>query len=345
MTLSATSLSHFLGDSLIEPSSPTYDQELSVVKQLWNKATVSHIVLLTGYAYEATDDNSDQAKELVVAAGKAHIKNFNGGDTLCRRFAAAAVIDLMKGYNGPTPVAAALAARAAAVGGLRPSVPDLGPVSEASVARLAEQMRRISFDSLSVQPFPPGKSGELPADNPNAITSAAVRAVAQEQRNMVRAAATNLEKRLDDLERLARRNSEEIDLLWWALDPFSDYIDEWSAGGNEATVPAALEVGRRLLVDPPPRGIPRVLHEALVRAGADPAEQLTLRDVVDQVPSDALADERLSGGVDGWAVPVLSCLQRRRDGEDAGDRSDSIASRLEWAVQLVADMSLTRVSL
>ena len=337
-----TLLPKLLGNALIEPSGPDYPLERKVVAELRKRLRTSQAVGLVGFAYDV-EDAAGTAKALVTEVGEAHMSSFNAGDNLSRRFAAAAVMDLMQGYNGPASTAAALAARAAAITELSPVVADLGPVAVAALSRLADAMRTVSFESLGVQPFPPGKSGELPAEDATAVTSSVLRTVVQEQRGAVRNAAVNTEKRLGRLELLTRRNSEEIDLLWWALDPFSDYVDEWSQAGHSATLAAALEVRRRLLIDPPPRGTRRVLAEALTKAGVDPRQQQSLHTVIAAAPEQMLSDSLLTGSDASWATPVLSSIRQRPNSGDAVGGGVT-ASLLDWASQLVADLSLERVT-
>jgi hypothetical protein len=342
MTLAETQLSSLLGNALIEPSGPGYEQERKVVEQLRNSLTISQAVLLVGYAHGVAE-TSEPARALVTEAGEAHMSPFNAGENLNRRFAAAAVIDLVQSYRGLSPVAAALAATALSRIELSPVVDELQPIVAASLARLAENRRAVSFDPLSVQPFPPSRSGELPPEGAEQVTSTALREAVQGERNAIRGAANNADKRIRQLERISLRNSEEIDLLWWTLDPFSDHLAGWSQAKQPATLVAALEVGRRLLIDPPPRGTRRVLTEALNKAGVDPDDQLTLASVVAEVPAPALSDPQVRSSNLSWATPVLSWIRHQADGGDAPSGGEVAASRLDWATQLVADLSLTRV--
>lgn len=339
-------LPNLLGGVLLKPSGPAYEQERQVVAKIQAGLTPAEAVGLVGYAHGLPDTPAGM-KGRVAAAGEALMDNWNEGDLISRRFAACAAIQLLENNNGKPSVAAALSAEAARLTGLPSVVLQLPQIGTAALARLAEGRRAVSLaEPPLVQPFPGrGKASELPPEDATTISSTALRGYLQSQRNAVRNAATAVETRVLKLEKLAERNSEEIDLLWWTLNPYSDYLPSWNGSGDGATLVAALELSQRLLLDPPPRGTDCVLADALNKAGTAPDQQVTLDSVVQSLSAGALADPRLAGSVTAWATPVLSTLRQRREEHSATPAANGnrTAGRVRWALQLINDLSLKRV--
>jgi len=346
MGLVEEQLPDLLGDALLKPSGSDYGQERRTVAKIRDGLTRSEAVALVGYAH-GLQDGTDAIRDRIVAAGQASMDDWNDGDLLRRRFAACAALQLLENHRSGVSVAAALSTAAARLTALAPAVPQLPQAGTDALVRLSDWSRTVSFaDPPSVQPFPThAKASELPPESDEGVTSTSLRRYVQAHRKSVRTAASATRTRILRLEKLAQRNSEEVDLLWWTLTPQSRYLSSWSDSSETATLVAAIEVGRRLLLDPPPRGTDRVLADALIKARVAPEEPVSLNSAVQSLPTGAMTDPSLSGRVTPWAMPVLSGVRARREQLEGPPVVDGglTASRARWALQLVNDLSLSRV--
>src|SRR6202042_3743293 len=100
-------------------------------------------------------------------------------------------------------------------------------------------------------------------------TNQQVREFLGEVRAAVRGLADLADQREWALEIVPRRTSEEVDLLWWVLEPWSDGLSSpWSSAGVAAVAATGVEIARRLMFSPPPRGIAGFARRALHVAGA-----------------------------------------------------------------------------
>lgn len=334
-------LPELLGDVLLKPLSPEYEGEQRVIAKIRTGLAPATGVALVGYAHGLED--SAGVRDLVASAGKETLDSWNDGELLIRKLAAAVVLDLLDGYVGDTVVAMAFATEAARILGLTPIVSQLPSFGERALVRLADQRRVVSFGAPpSVQPFPArGKVVELPPDDANGVTNTVLRNHLQAERAAIRSAAEATETRIARLEMLARRNSEEIDLLWWLLTPNTEHLTDWRLGGEASTTVAALEVARRLLTEPPPRGTLQILKAALTKAGADPDEEVSFDAIVRAAPPDLLAEPPVVEGPGAWSTPVLSAIRNQQTG--AQSVSEIVAPRVRWSLQLVYDLGLSRV--
>jgi hypothetical protein len=344
MGLYEEQLSELFGDALLDPSSDELTEERSVVDALVEAVTRGNVIAFVGYAF-GHGESSDTAAT-IAAAGSEHMSKWTGGDLLCRRLAAITLIRLLESYTGPPVLAAALAVGAAGFTRQEPAIRQLSNVAAPALTRLADHARNVAFDHLPDIAAPSKtKSGDLPPEDATPLTNQTVRPYVQKLRAVVRDTADATEKRVAKLERLAWRTSEEIDLLWWGLRPTAPDGSRWADLGGASTFTAALEVAHRMLTDPPLRGTDLILRDALSKAGTDPDESIGWPALIQSTPDTVLGAELIAGDRLTWSQPVLSALRARRGspGQVPPLSGDPVIPRLQWAMQLVEDLSLERV--
>lgn len=334
-------IGNLLGNTLVAPSDG-YEQELAAVLALKARVGPQDAVDLVSYAH---GEEVPAAEKAIAEVAAKHIESWQDEhEALGRRIAAAAVISLYEEETTDAAVSAVLACLSASFVSLSPVVADLHSRMTGALAHLADARRAVTITRPSVQPFPPSKSPELPADDPATTpTNQQLRGFLHADRVAIRSAANNLNTRITSLERLARRNSEEIDLLWWSLSPFSDHTEDWASAGESAVLLVGLETARRMVLEPPARGLGALVVNAMDRAGVDPRKGLLLSSAVAAFPASALEDPDLPSQGSFWATPILQAVSARRANAIPKQESGVRAPGLQIAVQLVRELSLMRI--
>jgi hypothetical protein len=336
MTLIESHLRDWLQGLVIVADDDALGPYRAIVNRLLEEVDSQRVLGLVAYAHDP--NNADQATASAVSeACRAEVDTWTDANQLERVLAAAAVARILEEGRGARAIVAALSAASAAFAGATPLVPGLPELGRNALDRLADDARlgRLQFESLKTA-FD-GKVGGLPADEVTPATKADLRESNKALRAAGRALAEEADRVLRGLVTASNRVSEEQDLLWWTLRPFSDHLPEgWHGAKERVVVVGGLEIARRIRVDPPPRGLDGLILEALSRAGVTPHDTLTRAEIA-TVTTDGLplpaTDESTS-----WACPVLQALN------GAAEDHAQIAPKAvtSWSLQLVNEICLLR---
>jgi hypothetical protein len=334
MSFVESHIAALLGNTVVTPSQE-FAEELAVIARIRGALTPQDAVALASFAFGR---DGAQVTDSIRAAGSELIARWpEPNEAVCRRLAGATLISLWDHSVSDSAVAAALASASATRIGWRPVVTHVSSRSKSALIEMADQRRRIQLQKPAVVR---GVSGlPLPPNDETTPTNAQLRKFLSDIRSHITEAGTHSSTRLQELELLALRNSEEIELLWWTLAPDSVDLPDWERAGIAATLVAGFETGRRMLIQPPARGVTFLLRRALTAAGLDADESSKLSELVDAMPS-------LSAGLvapegSDWSFPVLTAICAASGRESAP--TDLNATHLEWANQLVNEMALAKL--
>jgi hypothetical protein len=346
----------------LDPAGDDLGTHRRVVESIAGATALDRVVSLVSYAHGLEGDDEGVAFAQVRDAARATEPSWvsEPGGVLSRRLAAAALAQLMTEYKSSVSAAAALATSSATLIGATPNVPELPALAEQALAALADDARAVpespttSFRARVDAEFKqlPAKSAEGATATP--VMSDQLRAYMIEMRSACRTIADDADAYLRTLARHAQRTSEELDLLWWAMEPQTEFVSEaWKQSGLKAVTVVALEVARRLAVDPPSRGTRGIIYRALKAADVDPLAPRSLSEVIDAAPDDTLTGSVTHDRAVCWARPVLSALRERQALKTSAWHDsfeiktdiavETTASTADWSLRAVRDFSLDRL--
>lgn len=333
MAITADDLRDWTQGLVLVASDDDLAPHMQIVSALAGSELVVDVIGLVGYAFGLVTEEDSQGQRIAEVC-RATVADWQAGEKLERVLAGAALVTMLNDAKPAVRAVVALAGDAAAFVGAKPSVPRLSELIPAKLESVADEVRahtpqlpglRVLLDKAIGNPVP---------DDDGDVTNAELRAALAPLRDGARKTADALDAFLRAVVQLHRRTSEEIDLLWWSLEPFSRDIPRAWSEIKDVTLVTGVEIFRRLSSDPPPRGAAGIAKHALSKAGIDPTSRATVQDLVNGLSVDVISE--LSVGSLGWVTPVLDAI---------GNESAAVAApHIEWVIQLVQDLSLKRMA-
>jgi hypothetical protein len=347
----------------LDPSGSDLAAHRQVVDSLVGVADKTNVLLLVGFAHGLLGGDKAAAFSVVEAAAQAVDETWTAeaDSLLAVRLTGAAVAHILS-QRTQLAIATALSTSAATFVGGTPTVPELTELAESRLGSLATLVRSSGLPALPAfrQHVDSQIKTQLPQQVPEGqplvqVTSNELRAYLTEMRGASRSLADDADATIGELVRHVRRLSEEVDLLWWALEPHSDLLVKgWGDSGIASVVPTALELARRLSFDPPALGARGIAWHALLAAGVEPGAPAKFGEVVAQSPPDPFTAVGPTYTAFGWSQPALQGL-RAATGDGGSDTSREasetevegyeglVASKVDWVLRFVRDISLGRV--
>lgn len=343
----------WLHGASVDPTGEQIPAQIELTKTLAASADPAMVICLAGYAHDRPNTAQDAFAFIEEHATELD-DGWSGqqGSLLTRRVAAAALIEILESQKETAATVCALALGAADFDGFKPPLGELPPLAKRALIDLADDARNVpELPAMTLRTRLDAEFKNLPAQDAEAVTNQQLREFLGETRAAVRALAELAELRQQVLQLQSRRTSEEIDLLWWVLEPFSDSLTgAWADAGTAATLAIGTEIARRLTVAPPPRGASGFVASALGKAGVTTDQPTTLAAVIDSAPEALLEDQLIAGDELCWSRPVLSALRARRASPEGqwtdsfaasvGASADLSASAATFALQLIRDVSI-----
>ncbi len=353
MTLVEERLSDWLHGANLDPDGSDLPSFNAAVTAAAASATPQLGVDFVASAY-GLDDGAEAACTALAAQLPATPDGavLTPGALLTRRLSGAVVATALETRVDDAAKATGLAVAAADFVGLTPQVTEISQLAGNAVRRLARLARTPR--ALPDQRLKARVDAEMktlpPADEAGAVNQV-VRKSIEEMRASVRVLADLVDNRQQALELDVRRTSEEIDLLWWTLDPqVPGSLVAWEEAGNMAIVATGIAIAQRVAAQPPPEACVGLVQSALRRARVNTDERLPLAAVAESGRAIRIAPP-LNGPSIRWAQPVLAAL-RAAHAPSAGDQWRPMfasATRLDpelmvspaaAAVQLIRDIGL-----
>jgi hypothetical protein len=334
MTVVADRLASWLQGRTLIASAEDLAPYQRAIEQLSAAFAASDALQLVATAHDVADAHDDAHAAVARVAAEQSLPVEAGGQ-LAAVLAGAALVDILDRESSQQAIVAALGTASCTFLSAPPIVPELPGIADVALERLADSERQSTLVFAKLRGLFDANLGALPLDNSNPVSSSELREAMRTLRRGIRTALDEADGALGALRANTHRVSEEIDLLWWTLRPFSPLLSPWSGSATTVCVVAGVEVGQRIVADPPPRGLDLLIDEALTKAGVDPSTTVDAAELTSGAPDGLTLPDRPAGTA--WATPALNAVM----GEAP---TPPLASAASWARQIVLEMSLLRAA-
>lgn len=335
MTWTEDNLAAMLHGLVLAGSDEDLAPYLSTTVALSASATFDQVLTLVAFAHRLEGKSADGGESVAVAASEYGLE-VEAGSELARRLAAIALAQSCTNAIRAPSVLAALAIRSCRFGNLDPALPVLSELADLALDRFADEARQQRLTTVDLRRSFVSNAGALPGSSPaTQVTEKVLHETVSGLRKGTREALGVASGALNSATLTLARISEEVDLLWWSQHPTVPGRDSMPDEPTPLVGVIAAEVGRRLLVDPPPRGLRSLISSVYAAAGADPDEKVNAGEM-EEAPRALAPALQARIPAHPWATPGLNALARE-------DQDDTSAPAIDWTLQVVLEQALLRV--